>query len=246
MKFKEKLREIVEGNSTQNGRYFDYGIQLVIIISLTSFALETLPNNSEWFNIILQHIETITVIIFTGEYFLRIYVAKNRLKYMLSFYGIIDLISIIPFYIARTLDLRALRIFRIFRVFKTLKLIRYSKAISRFHLAAKIIKEEFILFLIIVAIFIFMAASGIYFFEHEAQPEIFKSVFHSLWWAIVTLSTVGYGDAYPITAGGKIFTFFILLIGVGVVTIPAGLVASALSKARQIEEQKNKQDKQSK
>ena len=84
-----------------------------------------------------------------------------------------------------------------------------------------------------------LASAGIYFFENQAQPELFTSIIHSGWWAIVTLTTVGYGDVYPITMGGKIFTFFILLIGVGIVTIPAGLVASALSKAREMEEEEN-------
>ena len=104
-------------------------------------------------------------------------------------------------------------------------------------MAAKIVKEELVLFLMVAAIFVFVAASGIYFFENEAQPEKFSSVFHSLWWAIVTLTTVGYGDVYPITIGGRIFTFFVLLIGVGIVAVPAGLIASALSKAREIEEE---------
>ena len=123
-----------------------------------------------------------------------------------------------------------------------LQLKEYNKALNRFHIAAKIAKEEIILFLIITSIFIFLASAGIYFFENEAQPEVFTSVIHSGWWAIVTLTTVGYGDVYPITTGGKIFTFFTLLIGVGIVTIPAGLIASALSKARDIEEQNNKKE----
>lgn len=83
---------------------------------------------------------------------------------------------------------------------------------------------------------IFLAAAGIYHFEHAAQPEHFASVFHSLWWAVATLTTVGYGDAYPITVGGRIFTFFILMIGLGIVAIPSGLFASALTKA--IEDEK--------
>jgi voltage-gated potassium channel len=82
---------------------------------------------------------------------------------------------------------------------------------------------------------IFITSAGIYYFENEAQPETFKSIFHSAWWAIVTLTSVGYGDVYPITVGGRIFTFFVLMIGLGIVTVPAGLIASALSKAREIE-----------
>ena len=80
-------------------------------------------------------------------------------------------------------------------------------------------------------------SAGIYYFENEAQPEVFQSVFHSTWWSIVTLTTVGYGDVYPITVGGKIFTFFVLMIGVGLVSVPAGLVASSLKKARDLEDE---------
>ena len=97
----------------------------------------------------------------------------------------------------------------------------------------------------VTLILIFLTASSIYFFEYEAQPKVFSSLFHSLWWAIVTLTTVGYGDVYPITLGGKIFTFFVLIIGIGIVTIPAGLVATALTKARTIEEE-NKENKEKK
>lgn len=88
----------------------------------------------------------------------------------------------------------------------------------------------------VTLILVFLSASGIYFFENEAQPEEFSSLFASLWWAIVTLTTVGYGDVFPITIGGKVFTFFILILGIGIVTIPAGLVATALTKARTLEE----------
>jgi voltage-gated potassium channel len=108
----------------------------------------------------------------------------------------------------------------------------------RFHIAARIVKEEMILFFIVTGILIFLSASGIYFFENESQPEVFSSIFHSFWWAIVTLTTVGYGDVYPITIGGKIFTFFVLILGIGIVTVPTGLVATALSKARKTQEEK--------
>lgn len=236
MKIRDELRIIVEENKTQRGRYFDNFIQILILISLVSFAFETLPDNSEVTKRVLWYIEVVSVILFTIEYLLRIYVSRKPFNYIFSFYGIIDLVAILPFYVSKGLDLRFLRVFRVFRVFRSLKLIRYNRAMRRFHLAAKIVKEELVLFLIVTAIFIFITASGIYFFENEAQPDKFSSVFHSLWWAIVTLTTVGYGDVYPITVGGRIFTFFILLIGVGIVTVPAGLVASALSKAREIEE----------
>lgn len=236
MNIRNELRVIVEENKTKRSRYFDNFIQTLILISLVSFAFETLPDNSESVKSILWYIEIVSVILFSIEYLLRIYVSRKPFNYILSFYGFIDLVAILPFYISKGLDLRFLRVFRVFRIFRSLKLIRYNRAMRRFHLAAKIVREELVLFLIVTAIFIFITASGIYFFENEAQPDKFSSVFSSLWWAVVTLTTVGYGDVYPITTGGRIFTFFILIIGVGIVTVPAGLVASALSKAREIEE----------
>jgi len=233
---KKKLRAIVEDNTTKKGKYFDYFIQLIIILSLISFSLETLPNISEEFRLVLEKFEFVSIVIFSIEYVLRVLVTKKPLRYIFSFYGIIDILAILPFYLNRFLDLRFLRAFRVFRIFRALKLIRYNKALNRFNVAFKIVKEELVLFFIVILIMLFIVSAGIYSFENEAQPEIFKSVFHSGWWSIVTLTTVGYGDVYPITLGGKVFTFFVLMIGIGVVAVPAGLVGTALSKARELED----------
>jgi voltage-gated potassium channel len=233
---KNKLRIIIEDNTSLNGRIFDYIIQTLIFLSIIAFTISTFPDNSAITIEVLNIFELFCVIIFSIEYLLRVYVSRKPLRYIFSFYGIIDLLAILPFYLKGAYDFRALRAFRILRIFQALKLIRYNKALNRIHIAAKIVREEMILFLIVTCIFIFLASAGIYFFENKAQPDVFTSVLHSGWWAIVTLTTVGYGDVYPITMGGKIFTFFILLIGVGIVTVPAGLVASALSKAREEEE----------
>jgi len=233
---KKKLRAIVEDNTTKKGKYFDYFIQLIIVLSLISFSLETLPNISEEFRLVLEKFEFVSIVIFSIEYVLRVLVTKKPLRYIFSFYGIIDILAILPFYLNRFLDLRFLRAFRVFRIFRALKLIRYNKALNRFSVAFKIVKEELVLFFIVILIMLFIVSAGIYSFENEAQPEIFKSVFHSGWWSIVTLTTVGYGDVYPITLGGKVFTFFVLMIGIGVVAVPAGLVGTALSKARELED----------
>ena len=233
---KKQLWLILEDTTTKKGRYFDYFIQILILLSLVSFSLDTLPNLSYNTRVFLDYFEVISIMIFTIEFLLRIYVSKKPLSYIFSFYGIIDILAILPFYLNRVLDLRFLRAFRIFRIFRALKLLRYNKALNRFRVAFKIVKEEVTLFFIVTLVLIFITSAGIYFFENEAQPEVFKSVFHSAWWSIVTLTTVGYGDVYPITIGGKIFTFFVLMIGVGLVTVPAGLVATALSKARELED----------
>ena len=233
---KEKLRLIIDDNSTLKGKIFDYFIQGTIFTSLFCFAYGTFPDLDQETQYLLTSIERVSVIIFSVEYVLRIYVAKNPFKYLFSFFGVIDFLSILPFFLGQIIDLRSLKILRIFRIFRTLKLIRFNKALNRFDKAFKLIKEELILFVILTFILIFLSASGIYFFEREAQPETFVSIFDSLWWAIVTLTTVGYGDVYPVTVGGKIFTFFVLIIGIGIVTFPANLIATALSKARSNEE----------
>jgi voltage-gated potassium channel len=123
-------------------------------------------------------------------------------------------------------------VFRLLRLLRIFKLLKYNEAISRFHRALLIAKEELVLFGLVAAIMLYLSAVGIYYFENSAQPEQFKSVFHSLWWAVTTLTTVGYGDMYPITAGGRLFTFFVLVIGLGIVAVPTGLIASALSQVR--------------
>lgn len=211
-------------------------IQALILFSLLTFSLETLPNLSEKEKHWLYISEIVTIGIFTIEYLTRLILSKRKLSYIFSFFGIIDLIAFLPFYIGLGIDLRSLRAVRFVRLLRLFKMARYSKALQRFHRAFIISKEEIILFFFSACIMLYLAGVGIYYCEHEAQPKVFASVFDGLWWAVATLTTVGYGDCYPVTAGGKIFTFFILLIGLGIISVPTGMVASALSKARAMEE----------
>ncbi len=230
------IKQVIEDSDTKAGKAFDIFIQAMIVLSLVSFSMETLPTLSSEVRNILRRIEVLTVAIFTVEYIARIIVATKKRVFIFSFFGIIDLFAILPFYLSTGFDLRSLRSFRLLRLVRILKLARYSAAVKRFHRAFIIAKEELALFLFIALITLYIAGVGIYYFENPAQPEAFSSIFHSLWWAVATLTTVGYGDIYPITVGGKLFTFFILIVGLGIVSVPAGLVASALSKAREMEE----------
>ena len=239
MNIRSKIRGIVEDNTSKKGKIFDNIIQFLILLSLVAFSIETLPNNSPEIIKFLYEFEIFCISIFSIEYLLRIIVSNKPFSYIFSFYGLIDFLAVIPYYLS-SIDLRFLRAFRIFRIFRAFKLIRYNKALNRFQIAYRIVKEELMLFMVVIVILLFIVSAGIYFFENQAQPEVFKSIFHSSWWSIVTLTTVGYGDVYPITLGGKIFTFFVLIIGVGVVTVPAGLVATSLSKAREIQEEEQK------
>ncbi len=224
------LKRIIEESETPAGKAFDIFIQLLIVLSLISFSIETLPDLSERTKDTLQVIEIITVAIFTMEYLLRIVVADKRIKFIFSFYGIIDLAAILPFYIVSGIDLRSIRMLRLFRAMRVFKIFRYNQTVQRFKNAFLSIRQEMTLFVIATIFLLFIASVGIYYFEKDAQPETFKSIFHSLWWAVTTLTTVGYGDMHPVTIGGKIFTSFILIIGIGVIAIPTGLFASALTK----------------
>ena len=224
------LLKVVIKNDSKIGRRFDIFIQSLILLSLVSFSIETLPNLSDKVINFLNIFEFITIVIFSIELLLRLILTSPPFKYLFSFYGIIDLIAVIPFYLSVGVDLRSVRIFRLLRLFRIFKLFKYSSAIDRLNSAFSEIKKEITIFIIGAFFFIYVSSIGIYHFEHKVQPEIFKSVFHSMWWAVTTLTTVGYGDMYPVTTGGKIFTTIIVFIGMGMIAVPTGLLASALSK----------------
>lgn len=235
MSLRQRLKAVVESRDTRAGRMFDAFIYIAILVSLVEFSIETVPGLPPDVRSGLLGIEVATVLIFTVEYLLRIYVSDNRLKFVLSGWGIVDLVAILPFYLSLGVDLRTLRILRFLRLARALKIGRYSKAVQLFSRAFRIARAELVLFLAAMLMLIYLSAILIYYFENEAQPEVFSSVFASLWWAVVTLTTVGYGDTYPITIGGKVFTFFILMIGLGTIAVPSGIVAAALAEARRAE-----------
>ena len=209
-----------------------WSITLLIIYSVICFSIDTLPNLDKSTTIFLHYSEIIIVSIFTVEYLYRLYLAENKTKFIFSFYGLIDLLAILPFYVATAIDLRTLRLMRLLRLARLLKLARYNQALLRFSKALFSVKEELIIFSIASLVLLYLSAVGIYHFENSAQPEVFRSIFDCLWWAVATLTTVGYGDIYPITIGGRIFTFVILMIGLGLIAVPTGIVASALSDVR--------------
>jgi voltage-gated potassium channel len=233
----EKLRKIIDKTDTQLGLMFDLTVQATIVISLIAVSIETLPSLSIPAMAAIGIIEVVVVCLFTVEYLVRLLVAPKKSDFILSFWGIIDLLAILPYYLLFIgfgvgFDLIVLRAFRLLRIIRIFKLARYSRSIARLGLALKIAKDDLLLALIGASIMLFVASFGIYQFENSAQPETFTSVFDSLWWALSTLTTVGYGDIYPITLGGKIFTGAILMIGLGVVARPAAIISSSLTEAK--------------
>ena len=226
---KNFLTKLIIQSDSKMGRSFDIFIQILIILSLLSFSLETLPNLSYSAIEVLNLFEYFTVIVFSTELLLRLILSKS-LKYLFTFYGIIDFLAVLPFYLSTGIDLRSVRVFRLFRLLRIFKLFKYNSALNRLIKAFSEIKKELLIFLIATFFFLYLSSIGIYYFENQAQPELLKSVFHSLWWAVTTLTTVGYGDMFPITVGGKLFSTLVVFIGLGIVAIPTGLFASALSK----------------
>lgn len=231
-----------ENGHVHFGRWLDVMLQVIIVINLVTLALETMPNLTDEQVYWLNFVEIASIAIFTVEYLARCLLSRPVLRYALSFYGIVDLLSIAPFFLSAGLDLRSARVLRLMRLFRLFKLTRYSKAARRYRHAFLIAKEELVLFGCAALIILYLAAVGIHYFESEAQPDKFASVPDSLWWAIVTLTTVGYGDVYPITIGGRFFTSVVLIMGLGFVAVPTGLLAGALAKAREQEKQLEEQE----
>ncbi|NVK44169.1 MAG: ion transporter [Oceanospirillaceae bacterium] len=215
---------------------FAWATAVLVFYSVVCFSVETPPDRSPGTLAFLRVSEAVVVVIFTVEYLYRIYTAESRLRFIFSFYGVVDLLAILPFYLATSIDLRALRLLRFLRIIRVLKLARYNQAIARFGRALYLVKEELFIFTIGSLIMLYLAAVGIYHFGHEAQPAVYRSIFDSLWWAVATLTTVGYGDIYPVTVGGRLFTFFVFMLGLGLVAVPTGILASALSSVRRQQE----------
>lgn len=214
------------------------------MVSLVAFALETLPDLTVEQQAWLHWVEVGCVGVFTLEYFTRLVLTRPWRRYAFSFFGVVDLVAVLPFYLSFGAGAESVRALRLLRLFRLLKLMRYNVVMLRFYRALCLAREELALFGTAALILLYLSGVGVYQFEHAVQPEVFRSVFDGLWWALCTLTTVGYGDLYPVTMGGRIFTFVILVIGLGVIAVPTGLVASAMSEARhQIEQELQDSDR---
>ena len=227
-----RARALLDGEDPVYGRVVAFALQGLIVLSAISVAIETVPGLPDWLSRVLAVEEQVILLIFSIEYLLRLWSSERPQAYAVSFFGIIDLAAILPSLLLAGTDLRSVRVLRLLRLVRLLKLTRYMAAADRLAAAFRSIRDDLLMFTLVSALVLYLCAAGIWVFEHEAQPDAFASIPHSLWWAIATLSTVGYGDVYPVTALGKMFTGIVLLIGLGVVAVPAGLLASALSTAR--------------
>lgn len=233
-------------DSAQTGdrlsRIVDIFLVTMISLSIGAVILESIPNLEQKYQDVFYWFEVVTVGVFTVEYLLRVWSCTEdekysptqsggliaRLRFMLSAYAIIDLIAILPFYLLLVgtfgnIDMRFLRAVRLLRV---LKLTRYSSAFDMLVMCCKEnIRSLAASFFVLITVML-LAASGIYFFERDAQPVDFGSIPAAMWWSFATLTTVGYGDVTPVTVGGKVFGALITVVGVGMVALPTGILAS--------------------
>ena len=174
-------------------------------------------------------------LLFVAEYLFRVATAKDKRAYVTSFYGLIDLVAILPILIHAAGSARVIRLLRVLRILRLLKLKRLNNALDNYRAALNLIAAEATLFTGVAFIFILGFAFIIYEVEHEAQPAAYRNIFDAVWWAIISLTSVGYGDVYPVTIAGRMLTLAMVLTGMGIVAVPTALLASALSRVHNAE-----------
>ncbi len=226
-----------------------YGIAVLIVLNVIAVMISTVPSVAAAHGEKLHTFEVISVIIFTLEYLFRLWAIVEdpryshpflgRVRYGLTFFGLIDLLAILPFYLPFfiKLDLRTLRILRLLRLARLVKLGRYSTALSSFVAVLRNKKEQLIVSMVILLLLLVVSSTAIYYLEHDQQPEAFSSIPASLWWGIVTLTTIGYGDVYPITVGGKVCAALISIISIGMVAFPSGIIVAGFEEVMEKEKE---------
>ena len=230
-KLRQKIKTIIFGTDTRAGKLFDEILIVAIILSILTVLLESVSEYRYQYGQILNHAEWFFTILFSIEYLLRIYCIRLPSSYVFSFYGIVDLLSVIPTYISVLFPgaqaLAVIRVLRVLRIFRILKLFQYMGEAN--HLANALIasKRKIFIFIFVVMNIVIILGSIMYLIEGEAAG--YTSIPKSIYWAIVTLTTVGYGDIAPLTPIGQTISAFIMLIGYSIIAVPTGIVTTELA-----------------
>jgi len=227
-----------EIENTKWDKTFNAFIIGLIILNVIAVMLETVPSIYEPHKTLFKYFDIVSVIIFTLEYVLRVWTCNHdpnyshsvqgRIKYIFSFGALIDLLAILPFYLHVFVgfDLRVLRILRLLKFLRLFRLTAYMNSTRLVINVFKATKNELLLSLVLTLFLIVISSCLVYFCEHTVQPEQFTSIPGTMWWSVITLTTVGYGDMYPITNLGRILTSIILLAGVALFALPAGIITA--------------------
>ncbi len=248
-RIKRRVYEIVECPAEAEGArgvldYFDLFIMVLIVTNVVAVMVETIRWAAEDYARPLRAFELFSVAVFSIEYALRLWsctadpryegAIRGRLKFALTPMALIDLIAIAPFYLEFiTVDLRFIRTLRLFRLFRVFKLARYSASMRTLVSVLRSKKDELLVTLFLVVVMLVFTSSAMYFAENEAQPDKFDSIPSSMWWGVATLTTVGYGDIFPVTTLGKVLGGLIAVLGVGLFALPTGILASGFAEELQ-------------
>jgi voltage-gated potassium channel len=223
---------------TKWDRFINVFIIILILLNVIAVILETVPSIHRPYKNLFEVFDAVSVAIFTVEYVLRVWSSnhdpqfshsiRGRIRYMLTPGALIDLLAVAPFYFYSvvTIDLRMLRILRLLRFLRLFRLTSYMKATQLVINVFKSTKNQLLLALVLALFLIMISSSLVYFAEHLAQPDKFTSIPATVWWSVTTLTTVGYGDMVPVTTTGKVFTSFILMAGVALFALPAGIITA--------------------
>lgn len=217
--------------------YVDFFLMTLIGLNVLAFILETVDKIYQRSPSFFQYFEYVSVFIFTIEYILRIWTCNykagfekpltGRIKFVFTPLALVDLLAILPFYLPFLgLDLRFLRMLRMFRLFRLLKFARYIAAMEVLYRVLIKQKESLIMSLILLCFLLLLTSSMMYYIEGDVQPEAFSSIPATMWWGVATITTVGYGDVYPITDSGRMLAGLIVIIGVGMIALPTGILVS--------------------
>ena len=233
----------------RSGFFADTFILLLIAANVVSVMVETIDPLYARFAGFFDWFETVSVTIFTVEYTARIWTAVEenqyrrpivgRLRYATTFFMLIDLLAILPFYLTAFgvgLDFRFLRALRLLRVFRLFKMGRYSTASRAFVYVLNERKEKLVIAVAANMILLIVASSAMYVVEHEAQPDVFPSIPETMWWGVITLTTVGYGDVVPVTRTGQLVGAVVAVLGIGMFALPAALIATGFTDAAGVED----------
>jgi voltage-gated potassium channel len=222
----------------------DLFVTLLIVSNVAAVMLETVVWIGEPYRALFDAFELFSVAVFTAEYLLRLWACtadpryrgavRGRLRYAFQPMALIDLLAVAPFYLEfLAVDLRFVRTLRLFRLFRLFKLARYADSMRTLGVVLRSRREELLVTLFVVVVLLVFASSAMYYVENEAQPQQFSSIPASMWWGVATLTTVGYGDVYPMTTAGRVLGAGIAILGVGLFALPTGILASAFSEELQ-------------
>jgi voltage-gated potassium channel len=238
---KRRVFEVIQGspgNKIRASTVFDWCMITLIILNVILIFLDTFKEFPPSAHKIFFYIEVFSVTVFSIEYILRLWTAdrlypeippwKARIKYVFSFMAIVDLLAVLPFYLPLfiPMDLRVLRMLRLLRLLRLLKINRYTGALSTVGIVIKRKAPQLLSSMLVVLVLMIVASLIMYGIEYDAQPGVFENALSGIWWAVATVTTVGYGDIYPITILGKILGSLIALLGVGLVAVPTGILSA--------------------